>query len=125
MDILKALKACAVYADDTVEEALEQEPSPERAALLTQSILDKEAVKRVTEMVLRNADFPWDDFIEGKDTFDDRFPDLYVEEIIDMGDGDFQLNGRDLNRRRVWQSIYLRDVKFMRRQDAKVQMPPE
>lgn len=61
---------------------------------------------------------------EGRDTFHDRFKDLYVEEIIDMGDGDFQLNGKDVDGRRVWQSIHLRNVAFRRFQDPTVKSPP-
>lgn len=50
---------------------------------------------------------------EGKDTFDDRFKDLFVEEIVYMGDGQYQLNGKDIDGRRVWQSVHLKkDCKF-------------
>src|SRR4051812_11668189 len=45
---------------------------------------------------------------EGKDTFDDRFRDLYVTEVIYMGGSngfhDLQLNGHDTENKRVWQS---------------------
>jgi len=44
---------------------------------------------------------------EGKDTFDDRLKDLDVQEIVWMGDNQFQLNGLTLDGRRVWQSIRL------------------
>lgn len=60
---------------------------------------------------------------EGKDTFDDRFRDLYVEEIIDMGEGDYQLNGKDTDGRRVWQSIHLKGNVVMRASELKG-MPP-
>lgn len=44
---------------------------------------------------------------QGKDTFDDRLKDLTVDEIVFMGDGHWQLNGRTLDDKKVWQSIYL------------------
>jgi hypothetical protein len=49
---------------------------------------------------------------EGKDTFDDRFKDLHVTEVIYMGECngviDLQLNGHDTDNKRVWQSIHLK-----------------
>lgn len=50
---------------------------------------------------------------EGKDTYDERYKDLVLEQIIFMGDGQYQLNGKDINGRKVWMSVYMRsDVKF-------------
>jgi hypothetical protein len=65
---------------------------------------------------------------EGKDTFDDRFKDLYIREVIyrgvNQGIQDLQLNGNDTEGRRVWQSVHIMpDCKF--KLSDVIGMPPE
>lgn len=65
---------------------------------------------------------------EGKDTFDDRFKDLYIREVIyggvDQGMQHLQLNGNDTEGRRVWQSVHIMpDCKF--KLSDVIGMPPD
>lgn len=47
---------------------------------------------------------------EGKDTFDERYKDMVVDEIVFLSNSkDVQLNGKDLNGKRVWMTLHLHD----------------
>lgn len=51
----------------------------------------------------------------GEKTFDARFKDMIIHEIVNLGNSQFTLNGKDLAGRHVWQSVVLHPNCTMRK----------
>lgn len=78
-----------------------------------------------TEHELKNADGEYTHLtlmIEGRETkkYEKRFGDLYVDEIIEMGDGQFQLNGKDVDGKATWMTVHLVDKTTFRQSSVGV-----